>query len=258
MVNPIVSGGESHKKKREQVRSIKSLNIVHQNFRSLWGKFDELEILLATELNKAEVLCFTEHWLNCHKIQAVNINNFTLANTFCRKNSDYGGSCIFVKQGIMTNELNFINMLGEEKGMEVSAIEIVKYGIIVICIYRSPDGQIGTFFDKLEKIIQRLIEKHKTLILCGDWNINLLQSSPHTKELNDLFLRYNLKSLVNVPTRITKNTASLLDVVITNEVKYVNSILVMDLGLSDHHTQSISILLPEFNNTLYKVKKKKI
>ena len=46
----------------------------------------------------------------------------------------------------MTKELNFINMLGEEKGIEVSAIEIVKYGIIVICIYRSPDGQIGTFF----------------------------------------------------------------------------------------------------------------
>ena len=72
-----------------------------------------------------------------------------------------------------------------------------------------------------------------------------------------LFLRYNLKSLVNVPTRITKNTASLLDVVITNEVKYINSIRVMDLGLSDHHAQSISISLPECNNTPYKVKKRK-
>jgi len=31
----------------------------------------------------------------------------------------------------------------------------------------------------------------------------------------------------------------------------------MDLGLSDHHAQSISISLPEFNNTPYKVKKRK-
>ena len=108
---------------KKQVRSIKSLNVVHQNIRSLWGKFGELEILLATELHKTEVLCFTEHWLNCHKIQAVNINNFTLANTFCRKNNDYGGSCIFVKQGIMTNELNFINMLGEEKGIKCQQLK---------------------------------------------------------------------------------------------------------------------------------------
>jgi hypothetical protein len=69
-------------------------------------------------------------------------------------------------------------------------------------------------------------------------------------------MRYNLKSIVNVPTRITKTTASLLDVVITNEEKYVNSLTVMDLDLSDHHAQSISISLPEFNNRLYKIKKK--
>ena len=81
----VITVGSTRKEKRKQVRSIKSLNIVHQNIRSLWRKFEELEILLATELNKTEVLCFTEHWLNCHKIQAVNINNFTLANTFCRK-----------------------------------------------------------------------------------------------------------------------------------------------------------------------------
>jgi exonuclease III len=121
----------------------------------------------------------------------------------------------------MTKELNFLNNLGEEKSIEISAVEIVKYGIIVICIYRSPDGQIGTFFDKLEMLIQKLIEKHKTLILCGDWNINLLQPSPHAKDLNYLFLRYNLKSIVNVPTRIMKTTASLLDIVITNEEKYI-------------------------------------
>jgi len=97
-----VSGGKSRNVEEKQVRSTKSLNIVPQNIRSLWGKCEELEILLATELNNVEVLCFTEHWLNCNKIHAVYINNFMLANAFCRKNSDYGGSCIFVKQGIIT------------------------------------------------------------------------------------------------------------------------------------------------------------
>ena len=75
----------------------------------------------------------------------------------------------------MTRELNSLNELGEEKSFELSVIEIVRFAIIVICIYRSTDGKIDTFFNKLEMIIQKLIEKRKTLIFCGDWNINLLQ-----------------------------------------------------------------------------------
>ena len=84
--------------------------------------------------------------------------------------------------------------------------------------------------------------KHKTMILCGDWNINFLQTSPHTRELNNFLLQYNLKHTVHVPTGITKTTATLLDVVITNE-KPINSLKVMDLGLSDHYAQILSIPL---------------
>ena len=158
----------------------------------VYGENVKLEILLATEIYNAEVLCFTEHWLNCHKVRTIKINNFTLANAFCRTNSDHGGSCILVKQGIMIKELNSLNKLREEKNFELSVTEIVKQPIIIACIYRSPDGKIDTFFNKLEVIIQKLIGNHKTLILCGDWNINLLQSNSYTRELNDLLLRYNL------------------------------------------------------------------
>jgi len=258
MVNMIVGGCEGKKKDEKQVRIGKSLSVVHQNIRSLWGKCEELEILLETEINNAEVLCFTEHLLNCHKIHVININSFTLASAFCRKNSDHSGSHIFVQQGVMTKELNSLNELGEEKSFELSVIELASYAIIVICTYRSPDGKTDAFFNKLEMIIQKLIVKHKTLILCGDWNINFLQTSPHTRELNNLLLWYNLKRTVNVPTRITKTTATLLDVVITNEKKSINSLRVMDLGLLDHCAQIISISIPEFSNIPYRIKKKTI
>ena len=76
-----------------------------------------LEILLETEINNVEVLCFTEHWLNCHKIHAININHFTLANAFCRRNSDHSGSCIFVTKGVTSEELNFLNELGRKKAL---------------------------------------------------------------------------------------------------------------------------------------------
>jgi hypothetical protein len=75
---------------------------------------------------------------------------------------------IFVKKGIITKELNSLNELGEEKNFELSLIELVQYGIIVICIYRTPDGQFGIFLNKIELIIQKLIVKYKTVIPHGD------------------------------------------------------------------------------------------
>jgi hypothetical protein len=69
-------------------------------------------------------------------------------------------------------------------------------------------------------------------------------------------LRYNLKHIVNVPTRITKTTATLLDVVITNERKSINSLKVMDLDLSDHYAQILSIPISDSSNIPYRIKKR--
>jgi exonuclease III len=123
--------------------------------------------------------------------------------------------------------------LGRKRALNCQQLNLIKYAVIVICIYRCSDGKLGTFLNKLELIMQKLMMKCKTFILCGDWNINFFQTSSHTKELNNLLLRYNLKHIVNVPTRITKITETLLDVLITNEKKSINSLKVMDLGLSD-------------------------
>ena len=114
MDNMIVRGCDIKEKGETQVRTGNNLSIVHQN-RSLWGKCGELEILLETEINNVEVLCFTEHWLNCHKLYAKNINHFTLANAFCSRNNEHGGSCIFVRKGVITKELKPLIELGDEK-----------------------------------------------------------------------------------------------------------------------------------------------
>jgi hypothetical protein len=69
-------------------------------------------------------------------------------------------------------------------------------------------------------------------------------------------LRYNLKHTVNVPTRITKTTATLLDVMITTESNLIGSSAVRDLGLSDHHAQVLSIPISEFSNAPYRIKRR--
>jgi hypothetical protein len=51
----------------------------------------------------------------------------------------------------------------------------------------------------------------RTIIICGDININYLVENEQKKQLDNLLLMYNLISIVNFPTRINNTSASALD-----------------------------------------------
>ena len=110
-----------------------------------------------------------------------------------------------------------------------------------MCIYRSPDGQLDKFLNKLELVIQKLLNKNKKLLLCGDWNIDFLPEDSDQKNLTDLLLTYNLVNTVKSPTRITSSTKT-LDVIIINKTHYSIPATVIELGLSDHQAQVLPVL----------------
>jgi hypothetical protein len=58
---------------------------------------------------------------------------------------------------------------------------------------------------------------NKILILDGDWNVNFLHKCWNEREFNNFLLWYNVKHTANVPTRITKYTLTMLDVMTINE-----------------------------------------
>jgi hypothetical protein len=62
------------------------LGILHQNIRSIKGKFRELQVLLDTEHKNIDILCFTEHWLNHQTLHTIRFDNFNLASEFYRTN----------------------------------------------------------------------------------------------------------------------------------------------------------------------------
>jgi exonuclease III len=218
-----------------------TLTILHQNICSIRNKITELEVLLSTELKEIDILCLTEHWLNDLNIHCINIGGFKLISAFCRNSSKYGGSSIFVKDFLIANEINHFPNVCEEKNFEMSLIDLPEHKVNIACIYRSPDGQPKKFMNKLEQVIQKLLKKNKTLILCGDWNIDLLQEGSDKKDLRDLLLRYNLENTVKSPTRITPNTKTLLDVIIINKAHYKTPATIVELGLSDHQAQMLPI-----------------
>jgi exonuclease III len=140
-----------------------------------------------------------------------------ILSKFCRSSSEHGGSGIYVKDGLEPKEISYFSGISEEKTFEISLIELLGYKLCTVCVYRSQDGQFYKFLHKLELVIQKLLMKDKILLLCGDWNIDFLHEDGNLKNLTDLLMRYNLINTVQSSTRITKNTSTLIDVIIINK-----------------------------------------
>ena len=72
----------------------------HQNFRGLANnKIDDLTIYL--QMNPIDVLCITEHRLDCNETETIHLPNCNLNAKFCRTKLKKGGVCIFlIKQSI--------------------------------------------------------------------------------------------------------------------------------------------------------------
>ena len=118
---------------------------------------------------------FTEHHLNQHEINLIQIDSYTLGASFCRNSFKMGGVCIFVNKN-----LNFMNIdlqkFSHERDIEVGAVKIFvnSANICILSIYRAPSGNFALFLDKLEVILNLLHRNNTQLIICGDLNINYL------------------------------------------------------------------------------------
>jgi hypothetical protein len=90
-------------------------------------------------------------------------------------------------------------------------------------------------------VIQKEQARNKRLILCGDWNINFMQVSVRLHDVQELLSLHNLVNTVRSPTRVTKDTLSLIAVIITNKDNIGELTTEMNLGYSDHKAQILQL-----------------
>ena len=85
-------------------------------------------------------------------------------------------------------------------------------------MYRRPNGDM-TVFEKFCKILGSVNDKtSKNIVLAGDLNINVLNYGSNKKVQNFLIntFQYNMIPTINKPTRVTRNTATAIDHIITD------------------------------------------
>ena len=99
-------------------------------------------------------------------------------------------------------------------------------------IYRPPNQ--NEFLEHFEDIMTRINPERETFIF-GDFNICLFKKlSALCKRYQSILNMFDFKLLINVPTRVTQTSSTLIDHLISNSEDRVSQSGVLQLDLSDH------------------------
>ena len=122
-----------------------------------------------------------------------------------------------------------------------------------MCIYKPPDLDSTLFMNALSIYLESLKINKKHFIIAGDCNINLIHESSQPCSLFlDLMMSQGFIPTITLPTRITHNSATLIDNIFTNQtnLEHYSKILIDDI--SDHFPTLYSFSLgvrPKLNLT---------
>jgi exonuclease III len=153
------------------------------------------------------------------------------------------GVCIYIQDSITFCNINLNEHL-IEKDFEICPVKINNsaHTIIIMTIYRSPNGDFSSFLNSLESTLNRIHDSTTNIIMCGDFNINYLLEINNKQLLNSLLVSYSLYSTVQISTRIQDDSHTLIDNIFINIYKYEEFVVYRLInGLSDHDAQVITI-----------------
>ena len=67
-----------------------------------------------------------------------------------------------------------------------------------------------------------------SVIIAGDLNFDMLVNSGNGKKFKDILQAANFRNVIKKPTRITKHSSTIIDLICTNNIPKVNNAGVID------------------------------
>lgn len=219
-----------------------SFSLIHFNIRSAPRNLDKVEKLFSTLEMDFTVVALSETWLNCNNYHCHSLPGYNMESNF-RSDRIGGGVSLLVKESVdyvLREDLsvfqsNFESLfieIGQEQGL------LKAKGIIIGVIYRPPGMNVDDFTLILSDILDKLKLESKLVYMCGDFNVNLLQSDTHlpTASFIDAMYSASYFPFITKPTRVTEQSATLIDNIFCNDIQHyvhVNGILCNDI--TDHY-----------------------
>ena len=238
-----------------KVNHIPSCNsYFHLNCRGItanWGSWVELMCNLNTNTFSFDCIGISELYQCAHDTR-VHLPGYHNIITRCRDDGFRGGVGLFVKDKIeykIRNDLSvFIAHVFESLFIEIDYSPTCKQVIGVI--YRpntAPMADIDIFSSTLFEIMDIVNFENKHCIIMGDMNIDFLKYNSDNKsnEYLDDIIAHGFLPIISIPTRVVKQSATLIDHIYTNRPTNIHKPGVILTDVSDHY--GIATLIIDLN-----------
>ena len=201
----------------------------HVNIRSLMQKLPQIEILLSG--SNLDFLGISETWLNDSvSTDLLNVEGYNVFRNDRPEGKKGGGTLLYIKKTLTSTALELAKPL-ECIGAEIRLSQQMSFNVIII--YRPPDAgqEFYLHFDELLKSVAG-----KETIILGDFNVDW-KSKPKKKKLKSILDKRGFNQLMDRPTRITDNSQTTIDLIITNQPQRIKKYYSLTTGmcLADHN-----------------------
>ena len=214
-------------------------NIFHLNCQGIGSSYQFLNELCLQ--STPHVLALTETWLKNHSSSLLEIGNYKLYIKN-REMHQHGGLAIYVRNDFEVKVRDDIRV-NREMVFESMVLELqcLNFKCFMIVVYRPPSYNIDEFSSLLEEQLDKLPISTRPCFICGDFNLDLrtVNSNLRAREFLNTMLGYGLQPSINICTRVSHDSATLIDNVYLNTGYSSASVIVNDV--SDHFGLLVSI-----------------
>ena len=217
----------------------KTFSVLHLNVRSLNKNFESLKELLTTIKFEFKVICLTQTLCtdDPRNETLFNLENYTSINQV-RKHGRGGGICVFIHNSLTFKLRSDLGANSNE--IESLVIEIINKNIKTVVIneqYRQPAGDFKQYKTYLANYFNKMKNSNKAIYIVGDTNLNLIDYDTNIKVKNylNLLFQKNFIPVINKPTRVSRNNATIIDHIKTNN--FLNNYMhsgIITADFSDH------------------------
>ena len=179
----------------------KPLSVFCNNIDGMAQNFDPLYAQISVLKNKFDILALAE--TNLYEPQK---NLYKIPGYLSYFNSKFADKHKGSGLGIYVNE-NFVASPMKELDISTADIETL---FIKICnsdqpfnfgvVYRPPNGNINNFNHQFEKILDEVSTSNSNTIICGDFNINLLNSDSRKSKFENIFFGNSFIPTISLAT----------------------------------------------------------
>ena len=182
-------------------KSVSDLAVIHININSLFPKLDHFLALIGQLTVKFDVLCFTECRLTESTKNLVKIQGYNVFHCLRENGLSGGGITVFVRCDFEINEIPQCTISNETIESLFLRVSKSTCNFTVGTMYKPPDVHKSNFIETFQQFYQSLeLRDKQNLILCGDFNINLLQSA--SDDFKEMLQTICLIPMISQPTRI--------------------------------------------------------